>query len=152
MTAPSPPDLQSGAVPFRWRAGGLEVLLTTSITSKRWICPKGNIALGLTSRASAVKEAFEEAGIRGYTFPRPLGIYEHKTKKHGRRPVELYPMEVLYIDLRWPEKAARRRKWFRLDVAAAKVQEKGLPELLLALPRYLAHEHADHGETAPLTP
>ena len=38
----------------------------------------------------------------------------------------------------WPEKAERRSEWFSLEAAAAAVQEPGLSDIILALPRAVA--------------
>lgn len=56
---------QSGALPYRIKAGKVEVLLVTSTRHKHWIVPKGWIALGLSAAESAAKEALEEAGVCG---------------------------------------------------------------------------------------
>jgi len=144
-----PPDLQSGAVPFRWKGDELDVLLITSRGKRRWILPKGNIPAGFTPRASAVKEAFEETGIRGYLFPRPLGTYPHRSKE-GIRPVVLFPMEVLRIESKWPEKEERRRKWFHLEDAITNVKPAELKALLRGLPAYLAGEKDPYTATALL--
>ena len=149
MSNPFPSDLQSGAVPFRWKDGQLDVLLTTSRNKRRWILPKGNIPEGFTPRASAVKEAFEETGVRGYLFPRPLGTYTHRSKE-GTRPVVLFPMEVLRIETKWPEKGERRRKWFRLEDAVARVKPPELKAMLRALPGFLAGEEDPYTTTALL--
>ncbi len=144
-----PPDLQSGAVPFRWHNGSIDVLLITSRNKRRWVLPKGNIPDGFTPRASAVKEAFEETGVRGYLFPRPLGTYPHRSKE-GTRPVVLFPMEVLRIEAKWPEKGDRRRKWFPLEDAIAKVKPAELQAMLRGLPAYLAGEKDPYTTTALL--
>jgi 8-oxo-dGTP pyrophosphatase MutT (NUDIX family) len=57
---------QSGVLPYRVTAGKVEVLLVTSTRRKRWIAPKGWIALGLSAAESAAKEALEEAGVSGH--------------------------------------------------------------------------------------
>ena len=142
--APDPPaPTHSGALPFRRRTdGGLDVLLVTSSTQRRWVCPKGRIEPDLTARANAAKEAFEEAGIRGYVYPRPLGRYRHLSRG-GPDLVELYAMEVLAALDAWPEQALRERAWVPLAEAIARLDEPDLQALLRGLPAYLgATPHA----------
>mgnify|MGYP000604135431 CR=1 FL=1 len=47
-----------------WRAGP-QVLLITSLTTRRWIIPKGWRADGMTPADAAAREALEEAGVTG---------------------------------------------------------------------------------------
>ena len=55
----------SAILPYRLRKMGPEFLLITSIGSGRWVLPKGHINSNMTPRQSAIKEAFEGAGING---------------------------------------------------------------------------------------
>ena len=55
------PRRQYGAVPFRIRAGKLQVMLITSRETKRWIVPKGWRLR--TPRQTARTEAYEESGV-----------------------------------------------------------------------------------------
>src|ERR1700753_4055319 len=69
-----------------WRAGakGVEVLLVTSLNSKRWIVPKGWPEADLTPSENAAREAFEEAGVTGKIAARAVGRYHYlKDKKDG---------------------------------------------------------------------
>ena len=56
---------QSAILPYCVRKSGPKFLLITSIGSGRWVLPKGHIASDMTPRQSAIKEAFQEAGING---------------------------------------------------------------------------------------
>lgn len=69
---------QAGVIAYRDKYGKLEVLLITSRDTGRWIIPKGNISAYATPAKAAVKEAYEEAGIKG-TVPGsvPLGFYTY---------------------------------------------------------------------------
>ncbi len=60
------------------------------------------------------------------------------------RPEKIIPCEVQVFGLRvarladrFPERKQRRRKWFSTDVAARKVNEPELRQLLTALPETL---------------
>lgn len=116
-----------------WRAGP-QVLLITSLTSKRWIIPKGWTAQGLTTAQAAAREAQEEAGVTGKISPRPLGSFHYlkERKDGGGMPcsVEVFALEVTGQLDDWPEKGAREMVWLSPQEAAAKVSEPGLRELL----------------------
>ena len=56
---------QSGVVPFKRSKDGLQVLLITSRSGKRWVIPKGIVESEFSPQESAQKEAYEEAGITG---------------------------------------------------------------------------------------
>jgi 8-oxo-dGTP pyrophosphatase MutT (NUDIX family) len=121
-----------------WRAGTagpmLEVLLITSLNSKRWILPKGWLMEGLSPAESAAREAFEEAGVAGKTGSKPIGSYHYlKEKKDGGGVpcrVDVFALQVTAQMEEWPEKGAREITWLPLDQAAVRVSEPGLRELL----------------------
>ena len=122
-----------------WRASHktapvLEVLLITSLNSKRWILPKGWPEPELTAAESAAREAFEEAGITGKISAQPVGTYHYlKEKKDGGGVpcrVEVFALAVTKQAHDWPEKGARDVAWLPLDQAAARVGEPGLRQVL----------------------
>lgn len=120
---------QSGVLPYRFQSGRLEVLLVTSRTRRRWIIPKGHVEPGLSAAASAAKEAYEEAGVRGRVRLVPLGTYEHD-RAPSPSCVEVYVMEVLEELPGWPEATGRKRRWLPPSAAAAAVLEPGLRHLI----------------------
>lgn len=127
--------LQSGAIPFRRNGEGIEVLLVTSRRRGRWTVPKGLIEPGLTPEASAAKEAWEEAGVRGFVLRPSLGFW-HYEKWGGTYRVEIFPLEVGEVLQRWPEDD-RRRRWLSAASAASVVRAPDLAGLLHALPERL---------------
>lgn len=128
---------QAGVIPCRVTARGTETLLITSRHRKHWIIPKGIVEPDLTPAASAIKEAWEEAGIHGRIDPTPVGSYSYK-KWGGTCRVVVFLMMVDKLADRWPEAALRARCWLPWDLAAEKVREGGLRRLLLALPDQIA--------------
>ncbi len=101
---------QAAAVPFRDRAGTVEICLITTIRTGRWTVPKGFIDPGATAPETAVKEAREEAGIHGRVVGGPVGYYDI-SKQGGRYRVAVYLMRVDRVDDRWEEQALRQRRW-----------------------------------------
>ena len=112
----------------------LEVLLITSLNSKRWILPKGWLIEGLSAAESAAREAFEEAGVAGKTGGKPVGSYHYlkERKDGGGVPcrVDVFALQVISELDDWPEKGAREISWLPVEQAAVRVAEPGLRELL----------------------
>lgn len=117
-----------------WRGEAPEVLLITSLTTKRWILPKGWPMDGLTLAQSAAREAFEEAGVEGVIDATPIGNYPYlKERKDGGAmacSVDVFAMEITGQTPDWPERGARELAWLPLDQATAKVTEPGLRQIL----------------------
>ncbi len=125
---------QSSVIPFRRNHRGIEVLLITSRGRRQWIFPKGVIEPGLSARASAKKEAHEEAGIEGSVLPRPVGEYQYD-KWNGSCRVQVFAMQVSRMHRSWEEED-RRRKWVSPDKAANLIEKK---ELRNMLKRFMNH-------------
>ena len=66
---------QFGALCYRFKNDQIEFLLITSRDTKRWILPKGWPENNMTPGQSAANEAFEEAGVKGKSDERPIGVY-----------------------------------------------------------------------------
>lgn len=100
---------QASALPFRREGGRVEFCLITS-SAGRWVFPKGAIDPGETTAQTALKEAFEEAGLHGQVVGQPLGWY--RVRKHGRgASVLVWLMEVTQSDVLWREADRRKRRW-----------------------------------------
>ena len=112
---------QASAVPYRNSERGLEFcLITASGNPRKWGFPKGAIDPGETPPEAALKEAWEEAGLRGEISEAPLGQYLYK--KSGRRlRVVVYLMEVQVCALYWDESHRRKRQWVRAEQVPAKL-------------------------------
>lgn len=126
---------QAGAVVYRVAAGLTEVLLVTSLDTKRWIVPKGNIEQGLSPAQTAARETAEEAGVEGQIVgTMPLGFYTYfkrlKSGKEQPTTVEVYLLHATQQLSNWPEKGQRDLLWLPLRQAIGHVQEPGLAPLL----------------------
>ena len=119
---------QAAAVPFRRRAGHLEFCLITSDRG-RWIFPKGFIDPGETPEETAVKEAYEEAGLHGRIVGTPLGTFE-MTKFGALRTVVGLLMEVEVCDDEWQESEMRDRRWTDSDQARKLLSREELQTFL----------------------
>jgi 8-oxo-dGTP pyrophosphatase MutT (NUDIX family) len=117
-----------------WRSSPiLEILLVTSLRTRRWILPKGWPHPGLSLAQSAANEALEEAGVTGTVAAEPIGRYHYLKDKDGSAlpcAVEIFPLFVTGQRDSWPEKGARELLWLPAERAVAKVAEAGLKRIL----------------------
>lgn len=128
---------QSAALPYVALPAGsssFKVLLLTSRGTGRWIIPKGWLEKHLLEYMVAEHEAYEEAGLRGRIAQEPIGQY-HYVKRMGDSSdiscvVNVYPLEVQFQYLDWPERAQRQLSWFSPADAARRVDEDELSTLL----------------------
>lgn len=129
--------LQAAALCLRDGLEGAEVLMVTSLTRGRWVLPKGWPMKGRTLAGAALREAWEEAGVRGVVQEAPVGAYVYdKLRKSGLSVpcrVEVFRVVVTELAPDWPEAGKRRRAWFPLAEAAARVDEPSLAALLRGL-------------------
>lgn len=126
--------MQYAALCFRIRKDKPQFLLVTSRGSGRWILPKGWPMKGRAPSKAALREAWEEAGVRGRVGRDFIGMYSYR-KALGRQRMELcialvFPVDVKSLDGQFPEARQRRRKWFGRKKAAARVDEPELAELI----------------------
>lgn len=117
-----------------WRSSPkLEILLVTSLRTRRWILPKGWPQDGVSLAQSAAAEALEEAGVFGEIVADPVGRYHYLKEKNGSAlpcAVDVFSLFVTGENLSWAEKEKRQKLWLPAERAAAKVAETGLRRLL----------------------
>ncbi|MCO4316261.1 NUDIX hydrolase [Phyllobacterium sp. 21LDTY02-6] len=126
---------QVAALVYRLKKQVPEVLLITSRGTGRWVLPKGWPQVGKTFVQSAEAEAYEEAGVRGETYPVPVGTYTYEKHdvcegENGDFTVDVFPLLFERQEKKWPERGERRLDWFSREEAAQRVEEPGLKELL----------------------
>ena len=150
-TSPAP-KIQYAALPWRKTKRGLEILLITSRTTKRWIVPKGWPLKKCTPAECAAYEALEEAGVIGTVARKALGTFLYdKRRKSGKLvicKVEVYPMEVTTRRRNWMERDVREWRWCNCAEALELVGDAGLQKLIAKFAR-LAEGVAPAGVAAP---
>jgi phosphohistidine phosphatase len=109
---------QAAAIAIRQKNGAFEVCLIRRKGSNSWGIPKGSVDPGDTREETALKEAWEEAGISGRLIGQALGTYEYE-KWSATLEVAVYVMEVLKQHAEWQESRFRERRWTSFDDAAA---------------------------------
>ena len=96
---------------------------------KRWILPKGIIDSGETPEQTALKEVFEEAGLKGRIVGEPLGRYQD-SKWGSTIDVTVFLMEVDHCLEQWGESHLRQRRFVPLAKAKTLVKKPALKKLL----------------------
>lgn len=134
--------LQVAALVYRYPGPSPEILLITSRGTGRWIIPKGWPKAGKTLHDMALREAFEEAGIRGTVDPDPIGQFDYK--KYDLPPeaipsftVNVYAVEFRRMAKNWPERGQRISEWLSPEDASERVDEPELKTLLLNMPEHI---------------
>ncbi|HEX4534282.1 MAG TPA: NUDIX hydrolase [Rhizomicrobium sp.] len=142
VTAKKNCSVQYGALPYRVVDGRLEILLITTLRSRRWIIPKGWPITGQTPQASAAREALEEAGVCGEIEPKAIGSFRYfKQLKNGDMTlcsVEVFALKVTQQRKTWAEKASRELRWCSVDQALAAISEAPLRQLITKFATALA--------------
>ena len=114
---------QAAVIPYRIRKHRVEVALVTTSKGKGWIVPKGSVDAGERPRDAAIREADEEAGLRGEVARRPVGRYL-RVASDRRSRVDVYLMRVTKIRERWLEDRRRERRWMLVPDAASRLREE----------------------------
>ena len=117
---------QAAVIPYRIRKERVEVALITTSAGKGWVLPKGSVDDGEGPRDAAIREAEEEAGLRGVVARKPVGRYHH-TKGKSLRRVDVYLMRVTRELEHWLEEDIRRRRWLRVEDAVERLREELQP-------------------------
>lgn len=141
------PRTQYGALCWRRVRGRVDVLLVTSRETGRWVIPKGWPIPDLSPQASAAREAWEEAGVRGEVGSACLGVFSYDKVIDHTQPgpptlpcvVSVFPLRVTRQSRSFPEAEERRMKWFPQEKAARKVDE---PELQALIAQFDPAPHA----------
>ncbi len=130
---------QSSVIPYRIINNKIEVLIISSRKKKKWIFPKGIVELDLSARESAIKEAFEEAGISGKLSPNRLGRYSYK-KWGGKCKVKVYALKINKILDAW-EESFRDRKWIEINNTSEYIKDKKILAIVNKLKFQLQNEN-----------
>lgn len=129
----------AGVLAYRLTESRVEFLLVTTRSTRRWSIPKGHCGDAGNARETALREAFEEAGVEGLVARRPIGTFCHVKRGspgEGECWVVVYPMRVARQAPDWPEKGERRMVWASVREAAGLVDLE-LSTLMLSFARTL---------------
>jgi 8-oxo-dGTP pyrophosphatase MutT (NUDIX family) len=130
------PIRQVAAIPIRLVGDGVEVLLITSNTTRRFIVPKGWPMKGKNARGAALEEARQEAGVVGEAPRKPVGTYSYWKRLSDRFvkvDVKVYLLRVTETLADWEESQERRRAWLSPAEASVLIDEPELASLVASL-------------------
>lgn len=124
---------QFGALCYRIANDRVEILLITGRRSGHWILPKGWPIDKATPAESALREAYEEAGVKGKVTGNCIGIFTHFShERHSGLPriVAVFPVRVKALLEDYPERKERKRRWLSRRKAAKKVKSPELAQII----------------------
>ncbi|XP_063337254.1 nudix (nucleoside diphosphate linked moiety X)-type motif 4a [Pelmatolapia mariae] len=99
-----------------------EVLLVSSSRHPdQWIVPGGGMEPDEEPCGAAVREVYEEAGVKG-KLGRLLGIFEHNQDRKHRTYVYTLVVTEMLEDWEDSVNIGRKRKWFKVDEAIRVLQ------------------------------
>lgn len=122
---------QAGVIPFRRKKGAIEICLMRNKGRKKWKIPKGFVDPGETDQQAALKEAWEEAGLKGKLTGDAVGSYDYDKWGYDLT-VSVFLMEVSDEDDTWEESRFRERSWMPMDEAFAMLKKHPVRPLLEA--------------------
>ncbi|XP_021804442.1 nudix hydrolase 16, mitochondrial-like isoform X2 [Prunus avium] len=148
--------LIAGCIPFKYtnlveNSDGthekvVEVLMINSTSGPGLVFPKGGWENDETVVEAAIREAVEEAGVRG-DIMHFLGHYFFKSKTlqdelspEGLCKAAMFPLLVKEELQFWPEQNTRQRSWLTIPEAIGLCRHQWMKEALEAFSRW----YADH--------
>ena len=106
-----PPDYfynQAAALPVVETEEGIQIVLISTIKGN-WTLPKGVIDPGETPQETAIKEAWEEAGVEGEIEGIEFARFEQR-KWGGKCTIRVFILKVQAALDTWPENDTRVRR------------------------------------------
>ncbi|CAK9133632.1 unnamed protein product [Ilex paraguariensis] len=139
--------LVAGCIPFKYKDSEessdvkseriVEVLMINSPSGPGLLFPKGGWENDETVEEAAVREAIEEAGVRGVLMGF-LGYYHFKSKTHqdefcpeGLCKAAMFALLVKEELGSWPEQSTRSRKWLTIPEAVESCRHPWMRDALV---------------------
>ncbi|RCH97135.1 hypothetical protein CU097_010711 [Rhizopus azygosporus] len=92
------------------------LLVTSASNPGSWVIPKGGWEKDETQKQAAMRETWEEAGVKG-TITRHVGVFAEKSRHGVKAHHWIYEMEIKEVTKKFPEQKKRERRWFTYDEA-----------------------------------
>ncbi|KAJ0069978.1 hypothetical protein NL108_017994, partial [Boleophthalmus pectinirostris] len=97
------------------------LLVSSSRHPEQWIVPGGGVEPEEEPSGAAVREVFEEAGVRG-KLGRLVGVFEHNENRKHRTYVYVLTVTETLEDWEDSVNIGKKRKWFKVDEAIRELQ------------------------------
>lgn len=107
--------MKVGVVPFREKAGRIEICLISSRSKPGQITfPKGIVKSGEALEKAALRELYEEAGLKGEILFRrtPLLL---SPRKRPEETCVFFWCRIDTVKKSWPEQKIRDRQWHKIS-------------------------------------
>lgn len=130
--------IQAGAICCRQigKDGPIEALLIASLRNGRWGIPKGHVEIGETTRQTAQREAFEEAGVTGHVEENVFGAFTYSKEGNPNRfHVSVHVLIAKELAENFPEKNIRKARWVPIGTAVKDLDQPELSEMFASLLR-----------------
>ncbi|KAI8977242.1 NUDIX hydrolase domain-like protein [Mycotypha africana] len=88
------------------------LLVSSSSDPTVWVIPKGGWEKDETQKQAAMRETWEEAGVKGI-ITRHIGVFAEKTRGGVKAHHWIYEMEIKEVCKKFPEQKKRERRWVR---------------------------------------
>ncbi|KAI8369428.1 NUDIX hydrolase domain-like protein [Radiomyces spectabilis] len=105
------------------------MLISSSKVKGKWVLPKGGWESNESQAHAALRETWEEAGLKG-RITRQLGVFAEKTKYGVKAHHWIFEMEIKEVAKKFPEKKKRERRWFTYEEALVVVRAPFLLEAI----------------------
>lgn len=127
------------AVCYRLTEGKLEFLLVQT-RNGHWTFPKGGVGRDSSNADAAAREAYEEAGVKGWVEASPFVSYLHckpaqLNSRSGAMLVDAHLCEVQRLDP--PLEGHRNPTWFSHGKAKRRLRESRTPEYAAEVARVI---------------
>ncbi|XP_072991663.1 nudix hydrolase 18, mitochondrial-like [Typha latifolia] len=117
----------------------VEVLVISSQKGNGMLFPKGGWEIDETKKQAALREAVEEAGVRG-NVERRLGKWKYKSRTDDKfHEGIMFPLNVTEELVHWPEMDVRKRSWVTVAEAREGCQHQWMREALERLIKRLSN-------------
>lgn len=140
-------EVCSGATIFRnFEENKLKFLLIESKTWKEWVFPKGHIDTGETPELAALREVFEETGLKVELIPGFLEEYEYTFSHLDRRikkKIYFFLAQSAAEDVKLSENEHQRYIWLEYADAIKLITHEEDKKILLKANTFLVEN--EHG-------
>ncbi|ORX58025.1 hypothetical protein DM01DRAFT_1333703 [Hesseltinella vesiculosa] len=106
------------------------LLISSSKHKDRFVLPKGGWEVDENQAHAALRETWEEAGVKG-VITRQLGVFEEVNKNKVKANHWIFELQIQEVCKKWPEKKKRERRWFTFDEALQVVKSPYMKDAIL---------------------